>query len=577
MLSFRDKLLASHLLVVLVVVASIIFGLSRALSSDLEQELDARLEKEARGTTAWFAEAGMRHPDKITARIAAIVHADVALADKEGHVLSDTSTPAALGTEPEFEDARKNEIGKATRRVSSGDEVHFVAVRASDGHVLRLAAPLSGIAETVNRMRDRLVAASLGAVILALLLAILFARVAVRPLNEMTTAAEKLARGDYDVDAPNTKDEFGTLGRTLLHLASELKARIGDLTSERDRLSAILSGMVEGVLVFDRDGKVMLENPAATRMLKGAMLGKSLTDAMPMENVREQVTRCMDGERQKEEMEVQNGAATLVVYVSPLGEDGEDAHGVVVVMRDLTEVRRLLTVRRDFVANVSHELRTPIAAVQGYAETLLQSQPSAETQRSFLEIIFRQSQRMGVLVQQLLSLSEIEARRPEDMELGLVDVGHVAADVASAVRGRAGGTSANIEVLVPADTLVYADGEGLERVLVNLVDNAVKYGKTDGKVAVSAKRDGTRIQVIVADEGAGIEPVHLPRLFERFYRVDEGRTREKGGAGLGLAIVKHLVDAMGGEITVESELGKGTRFTVSLRAATPSQHAAASS
>jgi two-component system phosphate regulon sensor histidine kinase PhoR len=577
MLSFRDKLLASHLLVVLVVVASIIFGLSRALSSDLEQELDARLEKEARGTTAWFAEAGMRHPDKITARIAAIVHADVALADKDGHVLSDTSTPAALGTEPEFEDARKNEIGKATRRVSSGDEVHFVAVRASDGHVLRLAAPLSGIAETVNRMRDRLVAASLGAVVLALLLAMLFARVAVRPLNEMTTAAEKLARGDYDVDAPATKDEFGTLGKTLLHLASELKARIGDLTSERDRLSAILRGMVEGVLVFDRDGKVILENPAAKRMLKGAMLGKSLDDAMPMESVREQVTRCMDGETQKQEMEVQNGTATLVVYVSPLGEEGEDAHGVVVVMRDLTEVRRLLTVRRDFVANVSHELRTPIAAVQGYAETLLQSQPSAETQRSFLEIIFRQSQRMGVLVQQLLSLSEIEARRPEDVELALVDVGHVAADVASAVRGRAGGTAANIEVVVPPDTLAYADGEGLERVLVNLVDNAVKYGKTDGKVTVSATRDGTRIQVIVSDEGAGIEPVHLPRLFERFYRVDEGRTREKGGAGLGLAIVKHLVDVMGGEITVESELGKGTKFIVSLRAATPSQHATASS
>ncbi len=567
MLSFRDKLLASHLLVVLVVVASMIFGLSRALSSDLEHELDARLEKEARGTTAWFAEAGMRHPDKITARIAAIVHAEVALADKDGHVLSDTSTPAALGTESEFEDARKSEIGKATRRVASGDEVHYVAVRASDGHILRLAAPMSGIAETVNRMRDRLVVASLGGVVLSLLLAMLFARLSVRPLVAMTAAAEKLARGDYDVDAPRTNDEFGTLGRTLLHLASELKARIGDLTSERDRLSAILAGMVEGVLVFDGDGKVILENPAAARMLKGGVVGKSLDLAMPIETVREHVKRCMAHDIAQAEMEVQNGGATLVVYVSPLG-GGEDSHGVVVVMRDLTEVRRLLTVRRDFVANVSHELRTPIAAVQGYAETLLQSKPDAETQRQFLEIIFRQSQRMGVLVQQLLSLSEIESRRPEDTELGAVDVRNVAADVVSAVRGRAGGVGAAIELGVPEGMIAYADAEGLERVLVNLVDNAVKYGKTGGKVIVSARRDGGRVRVSVSDDGAGIEPMHLPRLFERFYRVDEGRSREKGGAGLGLAIVKHLVDAMVGEITVESEVGKGTTFTVSLEAVT---------
>jgi two-component system phosphate regulon sensor histidine kinase PhoR len=568
MLSFRDKLLASHLLVVLVVVASIIFGLSRALSSDLEQELDARLEKEARGTTAWFAEAGMRHPDKITARIAAIVHADVALADKDGHVLSDTSSPAAVGTESEFEDARRNEIGKATRRVASGDEVHFVAVRASDGHILRLAAPLSGIAETVNRMRDRLVVASLGGVVLALLLGMLFARLSVRPLIAMTTAAEKLARGDYDVDAPRTNDEFGTLGRTLLHLASELKARIGDLTSERDRLSAILRGMVEGVLVFDGEGKVILENPAATRMLKSAVLGKSLEAAMPIETVREQVKRCMVRDIAQAELEVQNGGATLVVYVSPLGE-GEDSHGVVVVMRDLTEVRRLLTVRRDFVANVSHELRTPIAAVQGYAETLLQSQPGPDTQRQFLEIIFRQSQRMGVLVQQLLSLSEIESRRPEDTELGAVDVGHVAADVVSAVKGRAGGVAAHIQVNVPEGSIVHADADGLERVLVNLVDNATKYGKQDGNVILSAKRDGARIHISVSDDGAGIEAVHLPRLFERFYRVDEGRSREKGGAGLGLAIVKHLLDVMGGEIRVESEVGKGTTFIVSLEAVKP--------
>jgi two-component system phosphate regulon sensor histidine kinase PhoR len=568
MFSFRDKLLASHLLVVVLVVAGMILGLSRALSSDLELELDARLEQQARGTTAWLAEAGMRHPDKIAQRIASIVHADAALIDREGKVIADTSHQPFTGDETEVTDARDHEIGKATRRGASGALVHYVAVRAADGHILRLAAPLSGIDATVSGMRDRLVVASLFAVVLAVVLGMLFARISVRPLAHMTETAEKLARGEFDVDTHETKDEFGVLARTLKHLATELKARIGDLTSERDRLSAMLRGMVEGVIVFDAKGTVILSNPAAGRMIgMKKLVGRSLEDAITFKDVRDFVQRCLSREIGQTEFEAHVMGKNLVIYVSPLGDE-EHEGGVVAVMRDLTEMRLLMTVRRDFVANVSHELRTPIAAIQGYAETLLQAKPDAATQKQFLEIIHRQSNRMGALVEQLLALSEIEARAPGETELALVDVGRVAGEAIESVRGRADKRDVKLTLTSNGETFAMADAEGLERVLINLVDNAVKYGKPGGEVKIDAKTSGERVRIIVKDEGDGIDEVHLPRLFERFYRVDPGRSREQGGSGLGLSIVKHLVEAMGGTIKVESAKGEGTTFTVDLSAGT---------
>ncbi len=233
---------------------------------------------------------------------------------------------------------------------------------------------------------------------------------------------------------------------------------------------------------------------------------------------------------------------------------------------DMTRIRQLMTVRRDFVANVSHELRTPVTAIQGYAETLLRSRPDEETTRQFLEIMFRQSQRIGALVEGLLRLSELEARPPEQSAHEPVDVGAVAAEVVRTMQERAAASGAVLELDVAPDAVAMGDPVGVEQVLENLVDNALKYGKAGGKIRIEGRAQSGRVALRVTDEGPGIEARHLPRLFERFYRVDSGRSRERGGTGLGLSIVKHLVESMGGTVSATSEVGRGSCFLIELPA-----------
>jgi signal transduction histidine kinase len=477
MLSFRSKLLASHVALVLVVGAIALFTLDRWLTADLVRRLDQRLEEQGKGALEW-AEAGKRHPDRIATRIAKIVDAEVTLFDKDGTVLGASSPEARTDIGAELTAAQAGEVGKATRRRGK-EEIHYVAVPGPEGIVLRLAQPLSDINATVGATRQRLLFSSTLAVLAAVLLGTLASRVASRPLQDMTLTATRLARGEFDAPIPEGgNDEFGVLWRALKSLAEQLKARIEELVAEGVRL------------------------------------------------------------------------------------------------------QRLMTIRRDFVANVSHELRTPVTAIQGYAETLLRKDPPAETRTQFLEVIHRQAQRIGALVEQLLALSELEARGRDDQAREPVNVLSVARHVAETVAGQAEKRRSTVNVDISPSLEVLATPEGVERALINLVDNAVKYGREGGRVDVSAatERDeaGREVVVItVADDGPGIAPEHLPRIFERFYRVDKGRSRDHGGAGLGLAIVKHLIESMDGTIRAESEVGKGTRLVVTLPAPRPSLSRAA--
>ncbi len=461
-LSFRSKLLASHVAVVLVVGGIALFTLDRTLTADLVRQLDQRLEEQGKGAIEW-AEGGKRHPDRITTRIANIVDAEVTLFEKDGTILGASTPEARSDVGPEVLAAQKGLVGKATRR-RGGQEFHYVAVPGTEGTVIRLAQPLSEINETVASTRRHLLFTSALAMFVAIALGVLASRVATRPLRQMTTTATRLARGEFDVPIPEgDDDEFGVLWRALKSLASQLKARIDDLLQEGDRL------------------------------------------------------------------------------------------------------QRLMTIRRDFVANVSHELRTPVTSIQGYAETLLRKDPPPETRTQFLEVIHRQAQRIGALVEQLLALSELEARGRGELAREPVNLLSIARHVAETVAGHAERRNVTVDVSGIGEAVeVLADPESVERALLNLVDNAVKYGREGGSVTVSASVDDAAVSLTVADDGEGIDAKHLPRLFERFYRVDTGRSREHGGAGLGLAIVKHLVESMDGSIDVESEVGKGTRFVVKL-------------
>jgi two-component system phosphate regulon sensor histidine kinase PhoR len=564
MASFRTKLLASHVGLVATVGAIGVVTLNQTLTSDLVRQLDQRLEEQAKGAVEWAQEGGRRHPEKVAARIAHIVDAEVTLFDRDGSVLGASSPEAQADVGPEVADAHRSGLGRASR-LRAGRELHYVAAPGADGIVVRLAVPLSEVEDTVAAMRQRLLLSSALAIALAVALGILASRVASRPLGEMTTTATRLAEGDFDVPIESdATDEFGVLWRALKSLAQQLKARIGEILAERDQLSAILAGMVEGVLVIDRDGRVIVANPASLKILGAKeVVGKTLADAVADDETRKLIEGCMRGEVEEADAEIVDRRGTsLAIYARPLPESASGA--VVAVLRDMTALRRLTTIRRDFVANVSHELRTPVTAIQGYAETLLRKKTDEATQKQFLEIIHRQSQRIAALVEQLLALSELEARGRDEVVQEPVGVVSVARHVAEAVRGRAESRKVKVEIAVPDDVVALADPEGVERALLNLVDNAIKYGKEEGTVRIEAAVDGSKVVIVVADDGPGIDKTHLPRLFERFYRVDPGRSRIHGGAGLGLSIVKHLVESMDGSIGVESDTGKGTRFVVKL-------------
>jgi two-component system phosphate regulon sensor histidine kinase PhoR len=253
--------------------------------------------------------------------------------------------------------------------------------------------------------------------------------------------------------------------------------------------------------------------------------------------------------------------------VQPL--PGDPCPGVVLVMHDTTELRRLESLRRDFIANVSHELRTPVTAIQGYAETLLDGETDAASTHEFVEAIHRHGARIGALVARLLQLSELEARAPDEVLSEPVDLHAISQLAVRAARAKHGDALPKVEIDIPEPTWVEADPLGVEQVIDNLLDNAIKYGASGGRVRIEAERDGDSVIIRVIDHGDGIPAEHLERVFERFYCVDKARSRDKGGSGLGLAITKHLCEAMGGSIEVQSRAGEGTRFTVTLPMATP--------
>jgi two-component system phosphate regulon sensor histidine kinase PhoR len=561
-LTFRAKLLASHLGLVTAILLLVVLELNTTLGGDLARQLDDRLEQQAQGAAQWVGE-GRRHPDKLAGRLGLVVHARVTLYDRDGNVVGDSAladvTGAPSGAEdPEFRAVHRGEIGRATRAVDGG-EMRFVAVSAADGMVVRLGAPLSDIDATVGAMRRRLLLAIGLAIGAALALGWLASRLAARPLRAMTESATRIAQGDFAIEPSTSPDDFGILSRTLAALAAQLEAKLGELTEERDRLSAILAGMAEGVLVVGSQGDIVLANPAAEMILGPALVGKRVAEAVTSPALRAVIEEAARTGT-PHETEVETGTRTIALYVRRLAAHGG---GLVTVLRDMTRLRKLLVVRRDFVANVSHELRTPVTAIQGYAETLLRGPVDEATQRQFLEIIHRHGRRLGALVEGLLTLSELEARPPEQAVRDRVEVAAIADHVRATLRERATQREAGVEVDVADDVLAHGDPVAVEQVIENLVDNAIKYGKEGGgHVRIVGRRHGDRVRLDILDDGPGIDAEHLPRLFERFYRVDAGRSRERGGTGLGLAIVKHLVEAMGGTVEVDSEAGRGTTFRV---------------
>jgi len=455
------------------------------------------------------------------------------------------------------------------------------AARLLLGSALFLLASGLGLAITMSPEHHPLIfvatSAAIGAAIATLALGL---RVVRRPVQAVTRAALSMSKGNLDERAPILGDgEVAKLGEALNRLAGELSRSMAALRTERDLLAGILDGMVEGVLVLDADERIVLANRAlrAMTLLGEDAIGKPVLEALRNAGLKEALDAATESdEAVVREIEVGRLLPRKVLLrVSRLGAlggaggsegKGKDERGVVAVFHDVTDLRRLETIRTDFVANVSHELRTPVTAISTAAETLIAGALDDRAEAGeFVDVIDRHATRLRQLVDDLLDLAKLEEK---NFRLVLLDqdllpiLSHVTKLLEEPAKRR------RVTMKLPASSgpiKARVDRRGLEQVLTNLLDNAIKYAGEGAIVSLSVESTDGQVMLVVADNGAGIPPAHLGRIFERFYRVDAGRSRELGGTGLGLAIVKHLVELMGGTIGVESEPGKGTRFTIRLQ------------
>jgi two-component system, OmpR family, phosphate regulon sensor histidine kinase PhoR len=497
----------------------------------------------------------------------------------DGRVIGDSeSDPAGMENHagrPEIADALAGGIGRAER--FSGTVRYPMAYLAvpveRNGEVVaavRTAMPLANIDRTLRMAYREVALGILAAALLFAALASVFVRRFVRPLEEMRRVAERLADGDLRarIDAPPGGAEMRALSRALNQMAEQLGSRMETITGQRNELKAVLASMSEGVLAVDSDGRVLHFNAAAAGLLDlsdAQTRGRPLEESVRHSELQRTVRLALDSGGEVEREIPLEGDRHLRLHVAPLEDAAGRKIGALVVLSDTTRLQRLEKMRQHFVANVSHELKTPITALRGGVETLLDSDRSDED-RHFIEMMGRQVERLRAIVEDLLSLSRLE----HDEQSGRVplETGRVA-DVlrrAAANFGKAAEAKRiGVAVDCPEGLVARMNGPLLEQAVGNLIDNAIKYSPEGTRVEVSATATGGGVAIRVKDEGPGIEARHLPRIFERFYRVDQARSRALGGTGLGLAIVKHIAQAHGGSVSVDSQPGKGSAFAVHLR------------
>ncbi len=504
----------------------------------------------------------------------------VTLMSADGTVLADSDRdPRRYVLEnhlarPEVQDARHRGGGLSRRRhsVTVNQDMMYLALLNDDprGAVafVRVAVPLDAIQARLADLRHFVWAALLATAVAGMALAFWLARRSARPLQELTTGAETIARGCYDhrVYAAGT-DEIGTLARAFNAMGERLESQFTQLEEDRQQLRAILSGMVEGVIALDADQRILFVNDRAAQLLEfhaASAVGRRLWEVVRQRGLQEIVQRALSGNSPSSEEIVWNGPTVRSLTVHAARLSGSTQRGVVLMVHDTTELRRLERMRQDFVANVSHELKTPLAVIKACIETLLDGAVDDTAHRGpFLQQVADQADRLHNLILDLLSLARIESGT-ELFEFAEVPLGPVVASCLERHRARAEAKEQQLAAISADGDAAWADEEAVSQILDNLVDNAVKYTPPGGRIQVGWRTEGAQVCLDVADTGIGIPQPDLPRVFERFYRVDKARSRAVGGTGLGLSIVKHLAQAMHGTVSVTSRVGEGTTFTVRL-------------
>lgn len=390
----------------------------------------------------------------------------------------------------------------------------------------------------------------------------------IKPLGETAAVAQDMASGNLDQEIRiYTSNEIGDVARSINYMARQLKNNLDDIVLEKNRIQAILSSMADGVIAMDAWGRVILLNPVVEELFKitlAASRGKNILRVIRNNELEKILNQALEtGRTMQKQIQILTPEPRIFqVHVTPLQNPGADRGGVVAILRDITERKLLEEMRSEFVANVSHELRTPLTSIRGFAETLLDGAlEDTGVARRFLKIINVEAERLSRLIDELLNLSRLENHKSVP-NLQPLKMEELINRVVAVLQPRATEKQLTIKVEVPENfPLVQADPDMIYQVLINLIDNAVSYTQSGGEIKISASAGRDEVKVDVQDNGIGIPAESLPRVFERFYRVDKARSREQGGTGLGLSIVKHIIDAHHGSVQVESEVGVGSTFS----------------
>jgi len=544
---------------------------------NLESQLTSQAELVGATTETYFIIGQAEELAALAKRLGQQIGARVTIINGDGVVLGDTDeNPAAMenhGNRLEVIEAVSSGVGRSIRYSTTlGCDMMYVAVPVTvNGDVVsicRIALPLTEIDESLGHINRIVIAGAAIAGIIAIAVAIFISRATTGPVKELTQMAKRMAQGELDQKVRvSSKDEVAELAGAFNQMAAKVKEMVGLLTAERDKMFAILSSVADGILLFDSEGRVTMINQAASKILQlgdDKMLGHTFIEVVHDHELDDVLQRSLKtGEQQTGLVETQLGKQFLGVIATPLrGQSGS-----VVLLQNLTELQRLQTVRRDFVANISHELRTPVASLKVLAETLQgEALDDVTAGREFVTKINIETDRLAQMVNELSELSRIESGKVH-LNVQSIDIDEAAMRVVERLKAQADRGRLSLVMDIPANLpRALADKERVEQVLMNLLHNAIKFTPPQGTINVSARAEGDIVLVAVSDTGVGIPADDLPRIFERFFKADKARVG--GGTGLGLAISKHLVEAHGGKIWAESTEGKGSTFTFTLPIAT---------
>ncbi|HVO33661.1 MAG TPA: ATP-binding protein [Elusimicrobiota bacterium] len=590
-LSYGQKLTASYLFVVAVTLVFTAFFLSHRVERFFLNSLEQSLADQAGLMLPAFESRLPSATPKASVQDLVVplsrqTGLRVTAIRPDGTVVGDSERTAAEvlamdnhGHRPEVLAAASTGRGQSTRYSATLHEnMMYVALpvraartrRASSAGILRVALPLTEVNRRMAEIRRDFIVSGGAAMVVALGVALISVRRIGRPLQELIHIAESIGQGNFRAPPHlDSRDEFGRLAKTFAEMAANIEDKVRELSRERTQLATILSALIEAVIAVDHQGRILLLNPAAERLFgvrSADVRGRPFLEGLRHSLLRDVLSETLTRQRViRQEITVHSpDEHVLSVHSIPVSY-GENETGVLAALHDLTDLRKLERVRQEFVANASHELKTPLTAIKGFVETLLEGAlEDPKHNRSFLETIEEQTQRLMRLIEDLLDLSAIEAKRM-DYRMEPVALPDVADRLIRGLTPMAKAKGLRIQNRFDERMpKVRADREKLAQILMNLLDNAIKFNSPGGTVLLEAESNDHLMHISVRDTGVGIAPDDLPRVFERFFRGDKSHSHETIGTGLGLAIVKHLVEAHGGTVTAESQLGKGSVFHFTL-------------